>query len=159
MAGFLATFVAAHAIGHNCQPPFAEKLLIILRLPIAEGILVVLALAADIGLTRDFDSGTNFHQSVCGADRVHGTGKTRMQAKRMIIKAEGRSAQTATWDGRAYSHRIPLSRLKCVVRNAGPTGGPKTKRAHANDAMQTLGAAESHRSLFPASTIEPHAYG
>src|SRR5712692_798936 len=66
MAGFLAAFVAAHAIGHDCQPTFAEKLLIILRLKIAKGILVVLALAADIGLARDFDSGTNFHQSVRG---------------------------------------------------------------------------------------------
>src|SRR6266481_8606238 len=103
MAGFLATFVAAHAVGHDCQPPFAEKLLIILRLPITEGILVVLALAADIGLTRDFDSGTNFHQSVSGADRVHGTGKTRMRAERMIIKAEGAALKLRWRRGRMHA--------------------------------------------------------
>src|ERR1700674_568803 len=57
---FLTTFVAAHAVRHNRQPALAQELPVVLRLPITEGILVVLAQAADVGLARYFDSGANF---------------------------------------------------------------------------------------------------
>ena len=43
-AGFLSAFVAAHAIGHDSQAPFAAEFLVAVRLPIEKGILVIRAL-------------------------------------------------------------------------------------------------------------------
>ena len=54
-AGFLPAFVSTHAVGHDGQAPLAAEFLVRIRLPVEKGILVILALQADVGQTGGFD--------------------------------------------------------------------------------------------------------
>src|ERR1700722_6270773 len=79
-AGLLTTFVAAHAIGHDREPPLTQELLILFRFPIAKRIFVIGTHAPDVGLARYFNSGADVHSvtaslagmSRAGIDCVHG---------------------------------------------------------------------------------------
>ena len=61
-AGLLPAFIASHAVGNDRQPALALELPIVLRFPVAEGILVILAVAADVGLTRHLRSRTDLER-------------------------------------------------------------------------------------------------
>ena len=54
-AGFLTAFVSTHAVGHDGEAPLAAEFLICIRLPVEKGILVILALQADVGQAGGFD--------------------------------------------------------------------------------------------------------
>ena len=56
-AGFLSPFITTHAVGNHGESAYALEIALRLRLPIGQGILIVLAPAAHIGLVRDFDTG------------------------------------------------------------------------------------------------------
>src|SRR5579864_2662581 len=56
-AGFLSAFVPSHAVGDYGQAAFAEEFLIGLRLPVEVRILIIAALAANVGQARGLDSG------------------------------------------------------------------------------------------------------
>jgi len=55
--GLLSTFVSSHAVGDHGQAALASKILVGVGLPVEMGILVVAALAADVGQAGDDDSG------------------------------------------------------------------------------------------------------
>src|SRR5437588_11924234 len=61
LAGLLAAFIAAHAIGNNREPAFAPELFLRFRLPVPGEILVVLALAADVAQVSELDSRPDHH--------------------------------------------------------------------------------------------------
>ena len=61
-AGLLTTFIPAHTVRHNRQPPFAYEFRIVRGLPIFVAILVVFSMAADIGQAPDLYSGADFRQ-------------------------------------------------------------------------------------------------
>jgi hypothetical protein len=60
-AGFLAAFVAAHAVCNHGESPFAAEFFVAGGLPIEVGILIVLALAAHVTEAGHFNSGFNIH--------------------------------------------------------------------------------------------------
>ena len=61
VAGDLSAFVTAHSIGDYREPAYPLKNRIILGLPISVAVFVVLALAADISQSSDFNSRTKSH--------------------------------------------------------------------------------------------------
>src|SRR5437868_4048294 len=60
-ASFLPTFVATHAVRHHRQPSLTGELLLTVRLPIGEIVLVVFTMTPNIGEAGDFETGTNPH--------------------------------------------------------------------------------------------------
>ena len=54
-AGFLSAFVSTHAVGHDGQATFAAEFLVGIGLPVEKGILVIVALQADVGQAGGFD--------------------------------------------------------------------------------------------------------
>ena len=62
-ARFLTAFVAAHAIGHYCQPALLSKFRIAGRLPIGIAVLIVLALATQIAEASHFNTRSNRHET------------------------------------------------------------------------------------------------
>jgi hypothetical protein len=73
--GFLAAFVSAHTVGDYSQSAFAQELAVVVRLPIAERVLVILAQASNVGLTGDFNAGSNHHAVTILEVRVTDIGK------------------------------------------------------------------------------------
>ena len=55
-AGFLSTFVSAHAVGDDGEAALAAKVLVGVRFPVEVGVLVVGALAPNVGQARGFDA-------------------------------------------------------------------------------------------------------
>src|SRR6266478_777846 len=88
-ARFLAAFIAAHSVRHNRQPTLAEKLLVVLRLPITKRIFVILAQAADIGLDRHLNSGANFHAITISIAGMTSIGTSALTGKLKIIRVTG----------------------------------------------------------------------
>src|ERR1700690_775982 len=72
---YLEPYTADNAIRHNRHSPLAEEQLVILRLPIAEGILVIAAHASDVGLARYFNSGADLHPDTISIAGMAGIGK------------------------------------------------------------------------------------
>jgi hypothetical protein len=60
-AGFLAAFVAAHAVGNHSESSLALEFLIADWLPIEVGVLIVFALAAHVAQAGYFNSGFHIH--------------------------------------------------------------------------------------------------
>ncbi len=94
-ARFLTAFVAAHAVRYNRQPPLAQELLVVLRLPIAKRILVILAHAADVGLARYFNSGAHLHPITTWIAGMTSIGNDRASRRKLrIIRVAEQDAQT-----------------------------------------------------------------
>ena len=110
-ARFLTALVAAHAVRDHRQPSLAQELLVVLRLPIAEGILVVLAHAADVGLARYLDSGANFHPGTTSFAGMTSIGNDCNRGQTLDYKGQraGRSNRALKMTG---SDRVELSRTK-----------------------------------------------
>src|SRR5580765_6393852 len=62
VAGFLPTFVPAHAVGHDGETALATEILVGIGLPIKIGVFVIGTLAADVGQARRFDAGLRSFQ-------------------------------------------------------------------------------------------------
>ena len=104
-ARLLTAFLAAHAVRDNRQPPLAQELLVVLRLPITEGILVVVAHAADVGLGRHFDSSTNLHPSAASMRGIKsgiGNNDLYAQSSNYIASQAGRSNGAFKWRSSLY---------------------------------------------------------
>jgi hypothetical protein len=66
-AGFLATFVAAHAIGHNRQSALAREFLVARWFPVCVVVLVIFSLAANVAEARQLYSGPYSHHTLHAA--------------------------------------------------------------------------------------------
>src|SRR5208283_2247442 len=62
-AGFLSTFVAAHAVGHDRQSALAREFLVVGGLPVSVLIFVVFSLAANVAHACQFNSRTYSHHT------------------------------------------------------------------------------------------------
>src|SRR5271157_2781941 len=78
-AGLLAAFIAAHAVGDDGETALAQELLVFFRLPVTKTVFVILALAANVGLCGDFESGANFHPSTISLAVFCSIGNSRSQ--------------------------------------------------------------------------------
>jgi hypothetical protein len=62
-AGFLATFVSAHAIGHDGQTALPRELRIAGRFPVGVAVFIIFSLAADIAQAGQLNTCPNFHST------------------------------------------------------------------------------------------------
>ena len=61
-AGFLTALVSAHAVGDDGESSLAVEFLIVGGFPIKVGVLIVLALAANVTQGRHFNAGSHMHE-------------------------------------------------------------------------------------------------
>src|SRR6266852_5459720 len=93
-ARFLTALVATHAIRYDRQPPLAQELPVVLRLPIAKEIFVILPLAPDIRLARHLNSGANLHPGTISITGMTSIGNDCLHGQTPDYKGCGREAQT-----------------------------------------------------------------
>src|ERR1019366_8729890 len=86
---FLTALVAAHAVRDHRQPSLAQELPVVLRFPIAERILVIGALAAQVGLHRYFNSVANLHPSTTSFAEMTSIGNEHEQGQSWDYKGCG----------------------------------------------------------------------
>src|SRR5690242_1360652 len=60
-AGFLSAFIPAHAVSDEGEPAFLLEVRVVVRFPVREKVLVVLALAANVRQAGHFDAWPNVH--------------------------------------------------------------------------------------------------
>src|SRR6266849_2964895 len=90
-ARFLTALVATHAIRYDRQPPLAQELPVVLRLPIAKEIFVILPLAPDIRLARHLNPGANLHPGTISIRGMTSIVTIAFTGKLPIIRVAGRT--------------------------------------------------------------------
>src|ERR1035437_3502874 len=125
-ACFLTALVAAHAVRDHRQPSLAQEQPVVLRFPIAERILVIGALAAQVGLHRYFNSVANLHPATTllaeltdlGSGCLHGQTQnyTGCGAERSNIMPAVTKSKCANGDGERQSYAVPSTITSCPIQ-------------------------------------------